>query len=262
MCGPPDHFFPSGQIEYEINAHMKKGTPIDLSEARKQWITLKDALLDAGACLSIMKQAAGLPDMVFSANFGLVKNHRAFISRFRHKERSGEALYFRDWCIETNYVYAAAPKGSFFEGEGDALWCGEKLVCGYGFRSDETGVRLAGDFFENETVLLHLIDPYFYHLDTCFSWIKRNLMLVYLSAFDARSQDELERLGELIPVSSYDAHNFVCNTIPIGKTLITSHMSAHLKTLLENKYGFKVVTLDFSIFKKAGGAAKCLIVFI
>ncbi len=256
MCFP-DHY----RIEYEINPWMRISDQPNLALARTQWTILKEELEKAGFLVTLVKQISGFPDMVFTANAGLVCDQNIILSNFKHKERRREKWYFKSCFRSLKYNIIAIPNRYLFEGEGDALFCGDKLVCGYGMRSDEWGLRFVADLLWKTPTMLKLIDPYFYHLDTCFSSPKRDLVLCYLPAFDKTSQKEIEKIGEIIPVSKRDAENFVCNAVPAGNKLITSSMSATLRTELK-KRNIEPIEIDMSEFIKSGGATKCLTLFI
>lgn len=263
MCGPPEQYFPAG-ISYEINAHMVNGTPVDILKACKQWHNLKDALEKAGVWVSRLSQAPGLPDMVFTANAGLFnqKKNTVLLSRFRYPERKGEVRVFRNWFLSQGFHFKTLPSGIFFEGEGDALVFNDKLISGYGFRSDETGGRLAAEFMELEPAILRLVDPYFYHLDTCLCPIpEKNLIMYYPPAFDTASVLRIEKMAETVYVSDKDARRFVCNSVVLGSQLITTPTSPALKALLQIR-GIEMDEIALPEFIKAGGAAKCLTLFI
>ena len=60
---------------------------------------------------------------------------------FRHPERQGEEALVSRWLSEHGFRLEALADGVFFEGAGDALFCGDTLFAGYRIRSD-TGDRL------------------------------------------------------------------------------------------------------------------------
>ena len=64
--------------------------------------------------------------------------------------------------------FARLRPGVFFEGAGDALFCGDTLLAGYRIRSDIRGHQEMGDLLGCRVIPLELVDPRFYHLDTCF----------------------------------------------------------------------------------------------
>lgn len=256
MC-LPDYY----GIEYEINPWMDMSRQPNKKLACSQWQKLKQELENAGVVVTLIQPVSGLPDMAFTANAGLTHNQNVVLSNFKHLERRGETNYFDNYFLAAGYVCDMLPYRISFEGEGDALFCGNGLVCGYGMRSDERGVRFAAAIIGIDPVVLKLVNPFFYHLDTCFSYLEQGVVLCYLPAFDEPSQKKIEQIGEVIPVSEFDAKNFVCNAVPVGNKCITSPMSKGLRAKLE-KRGIESVEVEMSEFIKAGGAAKCLMLWI
>src|SRR6266567_3862247 len=92
MC-PPDYY----GIEYEINPWMSRARGSTPARARQQWRGLYEALLGLGVQVELMTPQPGLPDLVFTANAGLVFGRRFFSSRFRHEVRARETPYFDAW---------------------------------------------------------------------------------------------------------------------------------------------------------------------
>src|SRR4030095_15902910 len=90
MCAP-DHF----GIRYVINPWMEGNINRAVAEtAVTQWRNLHDVLAQH-AKLHLVRPQSGLPDMVFTANAGLVVGRRVVLSRFLHRERQGEEHYFK-----------------------------------------------------------------------------------------------------------------------------------------------------------------------
>ncbi len=256
MCRP--NYF---GIEYKINPWMNKSNQPDKKLALEQWLKLTSALASAGVELNFIEPKEGLPDMVFTANAGLIYRNQIVLSNFRPKERRGETPHFKRWFEDHGYVIRDFPQHRF-EGHGDALWMGENLICGYGLRSSEAGVKIAAGMVEKDPVILRLINEHYYHLDTCFcSILEKNLILYYPLAFDYASCRKIETLAQTIRVSERDARAFVCNAVPLGNKLITTPMSKNLKKRLERQ-GIESVEINLSEFLKSGGAARCLTLFI
>src|SRR5947207_1726359 len=93
MC-PPTRY----SLEYEINPWMALANKPDQALARQQWERLYHVLTEqVGAQLELVPQAPGCPDMVFTANAGLVHGQHVLLSRFRHRERQAEEPHFRAW---------------------------------------------------------------------------------------------------------------------------------------------------------------------
>src|SRR6185503_7958676 len=129
---------------------------------------LFNLLTSLGAQILLVTPAAGLPDLVFTANAALIYGRQAILSHFRHPQRQGEEPLFAAWLDEHGFTVERLPEGRYFEGAGDALFCGPTLVAGYRIRSDVKSQQKLGDLLRCAVLPLELIDPHYYHLDTCF----------------------------------------------------------------------------------------------
>ena len=253
MC-PPDHF----AIEYEINPWMNVRVGSDAELARKQWSALLQALQGLGVAVDLIEPVRGLPDLVFTANAGVVFRDLFIVSRFRYGVRQGEAPYFENWARSRGFQVVELPPGFNFEGAGDALFCGETLIAGYRFRSDVRSHQWIGERLGVEVLPLELIDPRFYHLDTCFCPLASDLALYYPGAFDEYGRSVLrDRIPHLIEVAIEEAVSFSCNAVVVGKTVLLNDGAPKLAVDLRER-GFGVHLLGFSEFIKSGGSAKCL----
>jgi N-dimethylarginine dimethylaminohydrolase len=253
MC-PPDYF----GIEYEINPWMNVRFGSDADRARRQWNALAQALEELGVACELVKPVAGLPDLVFTANAGLIYQNIFISSRFRYGVRQGESPHFEDWARSSGFELVRLPDGYLFEGAGDALFCGETLIAGYRFRSDVRSHQWIGDRLGLEVLPLELIDPRFYHLDTCFCPLSPDLALYYPGAFDEYGRSVLQaRIPRLIEVAPEEAISFSCNAVVVGSTVILNDGAPKLAATLKES-GFAVRPLGFSEFIKSGGSAKCL----
>ena len=98
MC-PPEYF----DVSYIINPWMHGNVrKIDNALAKQQWRALYDILTDL-ATVRLVHPQPGSPDMVFTANAGLVLGRRFLVSRFRYPERQYEEPYFADWFMDRGY---------------------------------------------------------------------------------------------------------------------------------------------------------------
>ncbi len=257
MC-PPDHY----EVDYVINPWMEGNVhKSSRDRAVEQWHKLYE-VLKARAIVDLVDPAKGWPDMVFTANAGLVLGDKAILSRFYHKERQGEEPYFKSWFEQNGFTVYELPKDLPFEGAGDALLDreGRWLWAGYGFRSELDSHPYLAQWLDIEVLSLHLVDERFYHLDTCFCPLEGGYLLYYPGAFDAYSNQLIERRvpeSKRIAIEEADAVNFACNSVNLGQVVVMNKASAGLKADL-NAAGFEVVETPLSEFLKAGGAAKCL----
>jgi arginine dihydrolase len=253
MC-PPDYF----GIEYEINPWMNVQMGSDSGRAHEQWQALHQAIVSLKVDVELIQPVKGLPDLVFTANCGLVYENLFISSRFRYGVRQGEAPVFENWARSRGFDVVRMPEGHHFEGAGDALFCGETLFAGYRFRSDVRSHQWIGERIGQEVLPLELVDPRFYHLDTCFCPLAPGLAIYYPGAFDGYGLSVLrDRVPELIEVAADEAISFSCNTVVVGRTVILNEGAPLLAANLKER-GFEVRPLLFSEFIKSGGSAKCL----
>src|SRR5262245_4824867 len=121
MCAPDAY-----GLRYEINPWMSLANQPDVKLAERQWRELYRVLTEAvGVHVELIPQADNAPDMVFTANAGLVCANRILLSRFRHPQRRVEEGPFRAWFESRVYEAVEPPAGFNFEGEGDALFAGD-----------------------------------------------------------------------------------------------------------------------------------------
>lgn len=255
LC-PPAYY----AISYEINPWMSLKHPANHARAIKQWQNLCAVLRRLGAKIRLLSPQPGVPDLVFTANAGLVVG-RAFIrSNFRYPQRRREEPCAERYFRKAGFRIIRLPSQVHFEGEGDALWMKDTLVMGFKFRSEAPAHEVLTKALQARVLPVELADKRFYHLDTCFCPLDEKQALWFPKAFDRYGRKALREAAEtLISVSEPDALRFACNTIVIGKTLV---MPAGVsKALLEalKRRGFKIVTVELSEFLKAGGSAKCLV---
>jgi lysine-ketoglutarate reductase/saccharopine dehydrogenase-like protein (TIGR00300 family) len=257
MCSP--EFF---QVDYVINPWMEGN--IDRANgalAAEQWHRLHVILSGAGK-VELIPPILGSPDMVFTANAGLVLGDQAILSRFLHPERQSEEPHFRDWFQQHGFRVHELPKDLPFEGAGDALLDRVKplLWAGYGFRTELDTHALIAELLGVEVVSLRLIDKRFYHLDTCLCALERGFLMYYPPAFDARSNAQIEHrvpTEKRIVLDETDAIHFAANAVNIGETLILHRAGDLLKSQL-SAAGFQVFEAPLTEFIKSGGAARCL----
>lgn len=258
MC-KPDYF----GIEYEINPWMSLKRQADREVAARQWYDLYRALRGkAGAQVELVESRPGLPDLVFTANAGLVDGDLVVRSNFRHSQRAREESVYEAWFAADGFKIWTLPPALRFEGEGDAFIVGDRIFMGYGFRTDRAAHEAVAEIVGKQAVSLELVDPYFYHLDTCFFPLDEGRAFYYPDAFSPESQRLLrEHVPELLAVGPEEARRFVCNSIVIDRCVVLNGECVETKRRLE-EWGYQVMMVNTSEFLKAGGGAKCMVLFL
>ena len=256
MCRPTHY-----TISYEINPWMSLKRQANRERAMAQWTQLYRILATTlRVPVRLLPARPGVPDLVFTANAGLVQGRTLIRSNFRYPERQREEPIIERYFRQAGFRIVRLPPRYDFEGEGDALWMGRTLIFGFRFRSDAPVHERLARVLEAEVLPVELADRRFYHLDTCFCPISETTALWFPKAFDRYGRRVLERVAEdLVDVKEADAVRFACNAIPIGRTVVMqAGASASLRRRLARRQ-FETVSVDLSEFLKAGGSAKCLV---
>jgi N-dimethylarginine dimethylaminohydrolase len=251
MCRP-DHF----EVAYAINPWMDPTRPVDRDRAVAQWDALRATYERLGHVVELLDPVPGLPDMVFAANGGLVVGGRALGARFTHPQRAAEAPAHLarlrqlglDAVVEPTHVN---------EGEGDFVVVGERVLAGTGYRTDPGAHVEAAEVLGVEVLTLELVDPRFYHLDTCLAALDDDTIAYYPAAFSDAGRDLLEALyPDAVRASRADAEVLGLNFVSDGRHVVLSADAGALAAQLREA-GFEPVPVDLSELLKAGGSVKC-----
>ena len=268
MMSAPDHF----EVSYRINPWMD---PANWSvsadrlarDARNGWADLKRTYEKLGARIDVQTAQRGLPDMVFTANSAVVLDRKVMLARFLCPERQGEEVHNRAF-FEAQRARGVVdsiidpPAGLFFEGAGDAIWDRSRgvLWTGYGQRSSRDMQHVLARAYGVPTIALELVDPRFYHLDTCFCVLPRGDIIWFKSALAPASQALVEELAgrdKLIDASEDDAHHLAVNSVSLGNDVVLCHASEPLRAQLRAR-GYRPHVVSLDSFNRSGGAAYCL----
>ena len=133
LMSSPDFF----KVEYSINPWMVAGVTVDLDLAKDQWNNLKSTIEKAGAEVKVVPPSEEYPDLVFTANSGIINDKNVLIANFKYEERRGEEDLYMNWFRNNGYSVGRIPSEFKFEGRGDAFVYGDYLVGSYGIRSDK-----------------------------------------------------------------------------------------------------------------------------
>jgi len=257
MC-PPEWY----DVDYVINPWMAGNLhrpSRDLVFA--QWKELHTQLHRI-ADVRLIHGQPGSPDMVFVGHAALVQHGIAALSSFTHPQRQTEEKHLRRWFEAAGFLTWETPRETAFEGEGDALFSatGDHLWAAHGVRTCLQSHRHVADAWHTEVTSLHLVDPRFYHLDTCFAPLSGGHLLYFPGAFDKPSLAKIEAAyaPEMrLPVTEAEAARFACNVINAGREIIMGVMESDLATRLAT-LGYNVTEVNLSEFIRGGGSAKAL----
>lgn len=262
----PDYF----QVRYVINPHMEGNIgDVDPETALQQWDVLRNTYDRLGFEVHVLKGREDLPDMVFCANQTLPYttpggDRGAIVSRMHAEQRKPEvdayAEFFENRDYEVQTLDADLPGD--FEGMGDAIWHpGRYLLWGaYGYRTDKEVYRRFAIKLGFPVLSLQLLDPDFYHLDTCLTPLDEDTAMFVPTAFDKEGIEQLEtQFHRLIDVPEDEARSLLaCNAhCPDAQHVIIQSGCEETSKRIE-KAGYEVVEVDTSEFLKSGGSVYCM----
>ena len=253
MC-PPEHF----EVLYEINSWMHTEVQVDPERARAQWDSLVASLSASGAEIELLEPVVGLPDLVFTANAGLVNGGQYVPARFRHPERQAEVPHDVAWFEAHGYRVEPLPAGVSHEGAGDALPFGGVLLSGYRSRSDAASHAPLSHLTGVAVRSVELVEPRLYHLDLTFCPLDRRRAIVAPTGWDRYGCKVVEALvPEPLVLEDHEALSFCANSVVVGTTVHMPSCPPPVGRQLE-QWGFEVAVHDMDEFLKAGGACRCL----
>lgn len=257
-------------VAYVENPHMEEHVGrVDRFLARRQWRALVRTYQRLGVRVMVIPGQPFLPDYVFAANqvlpvppglFGPGPGAIRSIMKSAHREPEVghvvAALEAQGLAVEELDRYEVAR----FEGTGDGIWHPGRalLYGGVGERSCEDAWIRIGAMTGAAVALLNLVDPRFYHLDTCLSVIDERTAVIVPHAFDTDALGVLRRhFPRLLEISVDDAMKMFCNGhSPDGRRYVVQAGAAAAADL--GALGIEVVEVDTSEFVKSGGSVFCM----
>jgi len=255
------------------NPYMSGDFPVDRRKARFQWEGLCAALQKSGCEIETIDAVSDLEDMVFAANqvfVGYKEGLERFIvpSRMVYASRQREVPFYVEWFRKRGYKVINLELGDdCLEGHGDLLWHpdGSRIYAGYGFRSTRGGVEKFSTAMAKMGIPvfpLQLVDPFCYHLDTCFCPLNNDAVLICSSAYSSDALETLPKFWKRIhKLSAEEAHRFIGNGIVANGNYLTPYLTPNLQTILEQE-GLTPVVVETTEFEKAGGSLFCMKAFL
>ena len=255
MC-PPQYF----TVCYTINPWMDPRRPVDTARAMAQWTALVETYRALGHTVELIEPEPGLPDMVFAANAATVVEGAVLGARFRNRERAAEAEHYRRWFVAHGVPEMVMPS-VVNEGDGDLIWTGSVLLAGTGFRTEPAAHTEAQETLGVPVISLQLIDPCYYHLDTCLLVLDDSastpVIAYYPAAFSPGSRRVLARMfPDAVIAGATDAACLGLNGVSDGRSVVLPAEAVDLGRALAAR-GFEPVFVDVSELRLAGGGPRC-----
>jgi ornithine aminotransferase len=264
MCRP-EHF----AVSYVINPWMDPESWDNHAQlaAAGEWRALYVNLVELGASVELLPPAAGLPDLVFTANAGVVLDGHVLLSRFRHAERRREEPHFEaafkglQACGLIEGI-SRLPGDVVLEGAGDCVFDAARGLfwMGYGPRSDAAARHVVADTFGRKVVALRLADERFYHMDTALCPLTGGEVMYLPGAFTRAGRAQIRAHiapADRIEIGPEDGFRLAANAVCLGKVVIMSGAGKRLAAELAER-GYRVIDTPLPSFLRSGGSAFCL----
>lgn len=262
MMVEPEYF----EVKHSLNDLTSTEESVDKKVASEQWNALKEKYEELGFPVNIVPGVDGLTDMVFAANQSLpfIENgkRKAVLSNMATEQRADEVKYIEDWYGSNGFELESMDPGHDFEGMGDAIWHPERKLIwgGHGHRTSEKVYDEISQVLGVDVVTLELPRDEFYHLDTCFSALDEETVMICPETFSQEGIEKIERLWEnIIRVGLNESvEGLACNAhCPDGESVIIQKGNKSTNRKLR-EHGFTVHEVDTSEFIKSGGSVFCM----
>lgn len=268
MLCPPDAF----DVRYSINPWMAprvwaRNASQLAGEAAHGWTRLVETYRSLGAEIEILPAEQRQPDLVFTANHAVVLDRKVLLARYRFPERRGEEPFVRACFehLERRGIVGELhelPDGVHHEGAGDCIWDGARSLfwMGYGPRSSYEAKRAVEALFGVPALQLELVDPRFYHLDTCLFVLDGGEVVFYPKAFSRDGEALIRAVAGrdmVIEAGDGDASALAVNAFPLGRDIVMGACGGRLERMLSER-GYRVHRVPLHAFALSGGSAYCL----
>ena len=202
-----------------------------------------------------------VPDLVFTANAGIVNGTQFVPSHFRHPERQGETEIDAAWfdgaglrgrppARRSSTTRAPATRSRSRPPTARRCSCP-----GYSFRSDAAAITELGRLLGCPIKAVQLVDPRLYHLDLTFCPLDDRRALCAPSGWDGYGRKVIEALvPEPLWLEEDEALSFCANSVVVGTTIVMPSTPPRVGRQLE-AWGFTVVESPVAEFLKPAAAA-------
>lgn len=238
---------------------------VDRDLAHAQWSRLVTIYKELGLRVDVLPATDGLPDQVFCANPILplpLSPPRAVPARMAHPGRSAEVAPAAAELERQGYTLEP-PLAA--EGTGDGLWHIGRLLlwAGVGPRSNEDAWVELEQRHGFHVACLELVDPAFYHLDTCLALLDESSCLWVPEAFDDAGRELVTTLfANAIEADPGEARELLAGNAfcPDGRHVVIQSGCRRTCEALRSS-GYEPIEVDTDEFLKSGGSVFCMKLF-
>ena len=268
-----------------INVFMDSSVPVDVNKAISEHQQIRNVLESAGVKVVKVDAPAGCQDGVYAANWALIRDGKALMSRLPNTRAPEEAYalkYLKQQGLEVLVLHEDVSR---YSGQGDSLPCGDVVFTQSPYRTTVEAHKYLKEWLGfTEVIALEtkparwfgfgpvktnkvtgLPDSPTYDIDLALAVLKwpskteQGLIAYAPSVFKKNSRRILASYDKFdkIIVSKHEAlKSFALNLVSTGETVIINSGAPKFKADLE-AHGLIVKTLDLPELKKGGGSIRC-----
>jgi N-dimethylarginine dimethylaminohydrolase len=258
-----------------INPFMHADIAIDRKKAQAELESIRAALESAGVQVLQVAPPPHCQDGVYTANWALVRGDTAVMAVLPNARKNEEA-YAERILHGQGKTIVKVPHGLRFSGQGDALPCGNYLLAGSHYRTDQAVHEFLSAQLGFEVISLRTVpardsagnpvtnsasgwpDSFFYDIDLAISVLRDDLIAWCPDAFEPSSQEKIRALPlRKIEVCLAEAmQGFACNLVSTGDTVVMSALAPELQAAIETE-GITTITPPIAELTKGGGYIRC-----
>jgi dimethylargininase len=226
------------------------GAP-DHEKALTQHAAYADALRACGLEVTILTADENYPDSVFIEDTAVLSEKAAIITRPGASSRRGEEIVVAE-ALSRFYDHLEYITATGTLDGGDVLRAGDRFYIGVSARTNESGAgQLAAILTKNGYLATLVPLHHVLHLKTGVAYLENNRLLAC-----GEFQDHPLLSGfEIVPVPQAEA--YATNSVWInGRVLVPAGFPLAKKAI--EGFGYEVVPIDVSEFRKLDGGLSCL----
>ncbi len=268
-----------------INALYNSKPSADVDKAKIEHQHIRQALESIGITVKQVSPPPDCQDGVYTANWALVKNGKAVMSRLPNKRKPEERFAHEVLNGLGLQTMVLPPEVEYFSGQGDALPCGDTLFIQSPYRTTRSAhehvkemlgfreivslstkpARWSGFGPAKKNKLTGLPDSPTYDLDLALAVLKpptasqKGLIAYCPDVFRRHSRRLLRgyQVAEKIEVSRQEALNaYALNLVSTGENVVMNSGAPVFQAALEAR-GLKTIALNLPELKKGGGSIRC-----
>lgn len=265
LMSPPA---PTWALRGRANFRSEAAAPVDARAAIREWVALADAIEARGgrvACL-VPPRDTELTGLPYAAECGhLVERDGELLfllPRMFAAHRVGERALWRPAVASLGARPIELTQG-LWEAQGDVAELAGRTLLFWGGRTDHAGLLAVRDHFPADAIVIEVRQPAFHGNMAALPLAAAGKLLVCPEVIAGDGLAELERAfgaEALVPVSVDEIKRYATNGLPIGREVLTPHLTPARVLDLMRSWGLGVVVLPMvELCEKAGGASRCLV---